>query len=82
MAVEFHADINVFEIFIDVGDISVGSHEIGETCPGSFQGGLYVLQRLAQLRTHISYADNLASFISGKLARHEDQLSWLNTDDV
>jgi hypothetical protein len=82
MAVKFHSNIDVLEIFLDVGDISVGPHQIGETRPGSFEGGLYVLQCLTQLRAHVSCADDLAGFVAGKLSRHEDQPTRFNGDDM
>jgi hypothetical protein len=82
MAEEFHPDIDVFEILVDVGDIGVGPHQVAEACTGSFQSGLDILQCLPQLGTHVPRADNLASFVTGKLAGSEDEPPWLDADDM
>jgi hypothetical protein len=82
MAVEFHADIDVFEILVDVGDIGVGPHQVAEARTGSFQSGLDILQCLPQLGTHVACADDLASFVTGELAGYEDEPLRLDADDM
>src|SRR5262249_6323591 len=82
MAVELHPDIDVLEILVDVGDIGVSPHQVAEACAGSFQSGLYILQCLPELGTHVPRADNLASFVTGKLAGYEDKPPRLDADDM
>src|SRR5215831_14365107 len=77
-----HAHVDVLEELIDVGDVGVGLHDIGERGPRRGQRGLDVLADLAELRPHVARSDDLAARSSGELARDEDRLLALHDDHV
>src|SRR3954465_9967676 len=71
----FHPHADMLEEFVDVGGEGLGPDEIGERRAGRRQGRLQVLADLADLRAHVSFADDLAGLVAGEQAGHEDQLS-------
>jgi hypothetical protein len=77
VTVEFHANIYVFEIFVDVSDVGVGANKIRKTGAGSLQNQSQVFEDFSQLRPHISDTDDLPVYVTRKLSRDEHQLAWL-----
>lgn len=77
VTVEFHANVDVFEIFVDVSDVRVGANKIRKTGAGSLQSQSQVFEDLSQLRSHISDTDDLPIYVTRKLSRDEHQLAWL-----
>jgi hypothetical protein len=63
----------VLEELLDVGDVGVGLHDVGEGGAGRGQRRLDVLAHLAELRAHVAGADHLAARTASELAGHEDR---------
>jgi hypothetical protein len=78
----FHSHIGMLEVLVDIRDVGIGSHEVAETCSRGFQRGFEVLERLSQLRAHVSCAHDPTILVSRKLPGDEDEPAWLDTHDV
>jgi hypothetical protein len=77
-----HADVDVLEELVDVGDVSIGLHDVGQGRARRLQRGLDVLAHLAELGAHVARADHLAGGPAGQLAGDEDRLLALDDHHV
>jgi hypothetical protein len=77
-----HAHVHVLEELLDVGDVGVGLHDVGEGRPGRGERGLDVLAHLAELRAHVAGSHHVAARAPRELARHEDRLLALDDHHV
>jgi hypothetical protein len=77
-----HADVDVTEVLVHVGDVRVALDDVGERRTGGSQGGLDVLADLADLRPHVALADDVAVLVARQLAGHEDHAAALDRDHV
>src|SRR5512145_804035 len=56
----FHPDVHMLEELVDVCHISGGLHQVLQRRPGGCEGRLEVLTHLANLCTHVTFANNIA----------------------
>src|SRR5262249_15369919 len=77
-----HPDVGVLEELLDVRDVRVGLHAIGERGASRGQRRLDVLADLTDLRAHVASPDRLALAIPRELAGHEDRLLAFDDHDM
>jgi hypothetical protein len=58
VTVKLHANIDVLEVFVDVGDVSVGANQVEQGAASGLQSKRHVFENFSQLCSHISGAYN------------------------